>query len=67
MARAELSEQAESTLREQLERERERADQERNRADAERKWAVIERERAERLEAALREKRKGFWRRLFGG
>jgi excisionase family DNA binding protein len=46
-ARAELTEQAESTLREQLERERERAD---------------------RLEEELREeRRKGIWRRLFGG
>ena len=66
-ARTEISEQTESTLREQLEHERERAEQERKRADAERKWAVVERERAERLEPALREERKGFWQRLFGG
>ena len=53
-ARAELTELAESTLREQLERERERADQ--------------ERERAERLQAELEaEHSKRFWRRLFGG
>jgi excisionase family DNA binding protein len=53
-ARLELTEHAESTLRESLERERERVEQ--------------ERERADRLEAELREERsKGFWRRLFGG
>jgi hypothetical protein len=51
--RLELTEQADSTLREQLERERQRADQ--------------ERERAGRLEAELAERRRGFWRRLFGG
>ncbi len=45
-ARAELTEKAESTLREQLERERQRADQE---------W-----ERADRLEAELRESRRGL-------
>ena len=49
--RLELTEVAESTLREQLERERERADQ--------------ERERAERLEAELREARRSWWQRLF--
>ena len=51
--RLELTEVAESTLREQLERERERADQ--------------ERERAERLEAELRDARRSWWQRLFGG
>lgn len=51
-ARLELTERAESTLREGLERERERADR--------------ERERAERLEEELRQARRGFWRRLFG-
>ncbi len=45
-ARTELTEKAESTLRDQLERERERAD---------------------RLEAELREARRGWWRRTFGG
>lgn len=50
--RLELTEQADSTLREQLERERQRADQ--------------ERERTQRLEAELAERRRGFWR-LFGG
>ena len=50
--RLQLTEQTESTLREQLERERQRADQ--------------ERERAERLEAELAERRRGFWSRLFG-
>ena len=57
--RLELTEVAESTLREQLERERQRADEERTRADA-------ERERVERLEAELREARRSWWRRLFG-
>jgi hypothetical protein len=51
--RLELTERAESILREQLERERERADK--------------ERERAERLEAELQEARRSWWRRLFGG
>jgi hypothetical protein len=51
--RIELTEKAESTLREALERERERAD--------------AERERAEKLQAELdAERGKGFWRRLFG-
>jgi len=50
--RYELTERAESTLREALARERERADQ--------------ERERAEQLQAELEaEQSKGFWRRLF--
>ena len=52
--RFELTERAESTLREALQRERERADQ--------------ERERAEQLQAELEaERSKGFWQRLFGG
>src|SRR5215207_2843038 len=52
-ARAELTERAESTLREDLERERPRADEERRRAD--------------RLEAELQQERsKVFWARLFG-
>lgn len=50
---AKLTKRAESTLREDLERERERADQ--------------ERKRAELLKAELREARKSFWRRLIGG
>ena len=64
-ARLELTERAESTLREELEAER------RRRLDE------VERERAERLAAQeeasrLREemeaeRSKGFWRRLFGG
>jgi excisionase family DNA binding protein len=49
--RLELTEVAESTLRESLERERQRAD--------------AERERAERLEAELAEARKSWWRRIF--
>jgi predicted nuclease with TOPRIM domain len=51
--RVELTEQTESTIRE----ERDRLLEERNR----------ERERADRLEVELLEARKGFWRRLFGG
>jgi DNA-binding transcriptional regulator YbjK len=49
----ELTELAESTLREQLQRERERADQE---------W-----ERAERLEAELEKSQRSWWKRMFGG
>jgi len=49
--RLEITEVAESTLREQLERERSRADE--------------ERERANRLEEELREARRPWWRRLF--
>jgi hypothetical protein len=44
--RLELTENADSTLREQLDRERERAD---------------------RLEEELREARRSWWRRIFGG
>lgn len=44
--RLELTEKADSTLREQLDRERERAD---------------------RLEKELREARRSWWRRVFGG
>jgi hypothetical protein len=55
--RLELTAQAESTLREQLERERERAD----------RLANV-REEAQRLREELEaERSKGFWRRLFGG
>ncbi len=58
-ARAELTEQAESTLREQLQLERTRAERERERAEQ-------ERERALQLERELREERnKALWRRLF--
>ena len=49
--RLELSEVAESTLRDHLERERKRADE--------------ERERANRLEEELREARRPWWRRWF--
>ena len=49
--RLELTEKAESTLREQLEREKERADK--------------ERERAEQLPAELEEARRPWWRKLF--
>jgi excisionase family DNA binding protein len=51
--RIELTEKAESTLREALERERERAD--------------AERERAEKLQAELDRARLPWYRRLFGG
>jgi excisionase family DNA binding protein len=51
--RLQITEVAESTLRDQLERERERADEERNRAN--------------RLEEELREARRPWWRRMFGG
>jgi excisionase family DNA binding protein len=53
-AQTQLTETAESTLREQLERERERADR-------------LE-ERSEQLRDELEaERSKGFWARLFGG
>ncbi len=59
--RLELTAQAESTAREDLERERARAEAERARADA-------ERERAEDLRRELEaERSRGFWARLFGG
>jgi hypothetical protein len=57
-ARAELTERAESSLREELERERERGREERQRYQEE-----VQRLREE-LEA---ERSKGFWQRLFGG
>ena len=50
--RLELTEKTESTLREQLERERERADN--------------ERQRAEQLQAELEEARRPWWRRILG-
>jgi excisionase family DNA binding protein len=50
--RRELTEKAESTLRESLERERMRADE--------------ERERAERLQTELDNARRPWWRKLFG-
>jgi excisionase family DNA binding protein len=51
--RLELTEQAESTLREALDRERERAD--------------AERERAEKLQAELERARVPWYRKIFGG
>jgi hypothetical protein len=51
--RIELTEKAESTLRDALERERERAD--------------AERERAEKLQAELDRARLPWWRRMFRG
>jgi hypothetical protein len=59
--RLQITETAESSLREDLERERQRAEEERARADA-------ERERAEELRRELEaERSRGFWSRLFGG
>ena len=58
--RLELTARTESTMREDLERERSRVEEERRRAD-------VERERAEELRRELEERSKGFWRRLFGG
>lgn len=52
-ARAELTEQAESTIKEQLQRERERADR-------------ME-EEARQLREQIEASRRGFWKRLFGG
>ncbi len=68
--RLELTEQTESTMREDLQRERARSEEERRRAD-------VERERAEDLRRELQavderrreleaERSRGFWRRLFG-
>jgi excisionase family DNA binding protein len=73
--RLELTERAESSLREDLERERserleaqeraERLEQERRRLEAEHRRAE---EEAQSLREELEEERgKGFWRRLFGG
>jgi chromosome segregation ATPase len=59
--RLQITETAESSLREDLERERQRAKEERARADS-------ERERAEELRRELEiERSRGFWSRLFGG
>jgi excisionase family DNA binding protein len=52
-ARAELTERAESSIRESLERERERADR-------------ME-EEARQLREQIEASRRGFWKRLFGG
>lgn len=57
--RLELTEKAESTLREQLERERLRANSESSRAEQ-------ERQRAERLEQELARARRPWYRKLFG-
>lgn len=56
-ARAELTEQAESTVRDQLEREQKRADRLEDEL----------REARERLEEARQEAGRSWWRRLFGG
>jgi len=59
--RLELTARTESTMREDLERERARSEEERRRAD-------VERERAEELRRELEaERSRGFWRRIFGG
>ena len=52
-ARAELTERAESTIKEQLQRERGRADR-------------ME-EEARQLREQIEASRRGFWKRLFGG
>jgi hypothetical protein len=65
--RLELTAKAESTLREQLERERESLERERERADEERQRADEERDRANRLEEELRDTRRPWWSRWFGG
>lgn len=57
--RLEITEKAESTLRDTLERERQRADEERERAEG-------ERARAEELRAELERARLPWWRKLFG-
>jgi hypothetical protein len=58
--RLELTEKAESTLREERNRLLAERDQERERADA-------ERERAEKLQAELDRARQPWYRKLFGG
>lgn len=75
--RLELTEKAESTLVEQLERERQRADQERERAEQERlerqsvqeeakeQRVALEEENLRLREVLQTERSKGFWRRLF--
>jgi hypothetical protein len=66
--RFELTERAESTLREDLERERERADQEREKVEQLEQQSQQAQEEAQRLREELEaERSKGFWRRLFGG
>jgi len=57
--RLELTEKAESTLREERDRLLAERDQERERADA-------ERERAQKLQAELDRTRLRWWRKLFG-
>jgi chromosome segregation ATPase len=74
-ARLELSEGAESALREELEGERAwhlEAQERAERLTQERNWLEEERERAQEEARELRaeleaERSKGFWRRLFGG
>lgn len=64
-ARAELTEKAESTLRETWEQEHERTEREYKRAEEERQRADEERQRAERLQMELNEARLPWWRKLF--
>jgi hypothetical protein len=59
-ARLELTEVAESTLREQLERERQRADQEHREREQ-------TQEEARTLRKELEEARRPWWRKLFDG
>jgi Helix-turn-helix domain len=67
-ARAELTERAESSLREERERLLSDLSRERERAEQERKKAEEVQGEASRLREELEaERSKGFWRRLFGG
>ncbi len=66
--RLELTARTESTMREDLERERARSEEERRRADAERERALHAEASSQELRRELEEERsRGFWRRLFGG
>jgi excisionase family DNA binding protein len=69
--RLELTERTESTMREDLERERARSEEERRRADVERERALLAEASSQELRRELEEERaraaRGFWRRLFGG
>lgn len=69
--RLELTERTESTMREDLERERARSEEERRRADAEWERALLAEassiELRRELEAERARAARGFWRRLFGG
>ena len=64
--RLELTERAESTIREERDRLLAELDRERQRGDEERFRADQERTRAESLERELEEARRPWWRRWFG-